>query len=276
MTILVTGCGGAVAAGLITLLRERGLDVRPASSRPPDASATLCDLTAPATFAAALDGVTSVFLYAAREHADAFAKEAAAAGVEHVVLLSSSSVLSPSAADDPLADVHLTAERAVAAAPFRATSLRPGSFASNAKSWSWPLRAGRPIDLPYPGAYTDPIHEADIAEAALAVLTDPSLGGRPYHLTGPESLTFAEQAGILARATGLPVTVNTVTREAWKAAMAERMPSRYADGLLDWWRSRDGVPAEITGAVEELTGHPARTFATWAADHLTDFTDFTG
>lgn len=271
MTILVTGSRGAVATSLITLLRERGVDVRPASRMPADSSTVTCDLADPATFGAALDGVTSVFLYAAHDHAHAFAKEAAAAGVEHVVLLSSSSVLSASAADAPLAASHLNVENVLTSAPFRATLLRPGSFASNAKSWSWPIRAGRPVNLPYPDAHTDPIHEADIAEAALAVLTDPGLGGRPYHLTGPQSLTFAEQLDILARTTGLAITVNTVTREKWKAEMADHIPARFADGLLDWWQSCDGVPAELTQAVEELTGHPARTFATWATDHATDF-----
>jgi hypothetical protein len=55
--------------------------------------------------------------------------------------------------------------------------------------------------------------------------------------------------------------------------MADHIPAHFADSLLDWWQSCDGVPAELTQAVEELTGHPARTFATWATDHATDFAD---
>jgi uncharacterized protein YbjT (DUF2867 family) len=33
-----------------------------------------------------------------------------------------------------------------------------------------------------------------------------------------------------------------------------------------------GVPPEITGTVEQVTGTPARTFARWAHDHAEDFT----
>ncbi|MET9064102.1 SDR family oxidoreductase [Streptosporangium sandarakinum] len=271
MTVLVTGSRGAVARALAGLLRERGLAVRAASSRPDGPDTVRCDLTDPSTFAAALKGVTSVFLYAEPSHAGAFIEEAAHAGVEHIVLLSSSSVLAPDPEDNPLAKSHLDVERALDASPIRSTSLRPGSFAGNALAWSWSLRSDRPISLPFPGSHSDPIHEADVAEAALAVLTDPGLGGRPYTLTGPESLTFAEQIDILSRVTGRTIPFRQVTREEWKRETAGHIPASYADSLLDWWQSSDGRPVELTRAVPELTGRPARTFATWARDHAGDF-----
>ncbi|WP_432929210.1 SDR family oxidoreductase [Microbispora sp. CA-135349] len=271
MTVLVTGSRGAVARTLVGLLRQRGLAVRPASSRPDGPDAVHCDLTDPSTFAAALKGVTSVFLYAEPSRIGAFAEEAVGGGVEHVVLLSSSSVLAPDAGKSPLASSHLDVEKALEASGLHTTSLRPGSFASNALAWSWSLRSGRPISLPFPGSHSDPIHEADVAEAALAVLTDPGLGGRPYTLTGPESLTFAEQIGILGRVIDRPIPFRQVTRGEWKQETAEHIPSAYADPLLDWWQSNDGTPVELTQAVPELTGHPARTFTTWAEDHAADF-----
>ncbi|MEQ4715345.1 NAD(P)H-binding protein [Nonomuraea sp. B19D2] len=272
MTVLVTGSRGAVARNLVALLRDRGLEVRPASSTPGDPQTVRCDLTDPITFPSALKGVTSVFLYAEPACADAFAEEAARAGVEHIVLLSSSAVLIPDPDSSPLAKSHLEAERALEASPVRATSLRPGSFAGNTLGWAWSIKSGQPVGLPYPGSHNDPIHEADVAEAALAVLTDPDLGGRPYTLTGPQSLTFAQQIDILAEVTGRDITVKQLSRQEWKAEMAEYIPASYADPLLDWWQSNDGRPVEITQAVHELTGHPARTFADWARDHAADFT----
>ncbi|MEU4225934.1 NAD(P)H-binding protein [Nonomuraea sp. NPDC026600] len=272
MTTLVTGTRGTVATELIALLRRRGLPVRPASRQPADPSIATCDLSDPATFPAALAGVTSVFLYAEPSHIDAFVKEATAAGVEHIVLLSSSSVLGPDAEASPLAKSHLDVERALTGAPVRSTLLRPGSFAGNAKAWSWTVKAGNPVSLPFPNSFVDPIHEADVAEAAAAVLADPALGGRPYWLTGPESITFAEQIAILSDVTGRDIAIKNVTREEWKAEMADYVPGPFADALLDWWQSIDGVPAEITTDLERLIGRPGRPFATWAADHVGDFT----
>ncbi|MFI6293798.1 SDR family oxidoreductase [Nonomuraea sp. NPDC050790] len=272
MTILVTGSRGAVARALIPTLRERGLPVRAASSAPEADGTVHCDLTDPGTFAAALDGVTSIFLYAEASHADAFADEAVKAGGRHVVLLSSSSVLADDPAGNPLAASHLEAENALLRSPIPATLLRPGAFAGNATAWSWAVKSGEPVSLPYPGAHSDAIHESDVAACAAAVLADPSLGGRPYTLTGPESLTFAEQLAILGRALGREIGVKPVTREEWKAEVSAYVRGPYADALLDWWQSCDGVPAPLTTAVEELTGRPAQTFAAWAGANVAAFT----
>ncbi|MFF4548483.1 SDR family oxidoreductase [Streptomyces sp. NPDC001406] len=271
MTVLVTGSRGAVAQALIRLLRERGLPVRAASRTPDGPDVVHCDLSDPSTFATALKGTTSVFLYAEPSRIEEFTEEATAAGVEHVVLLSSSAVLSPDAESSPVAKSHLDVEKALDASFLHTTALRPGTFAGNALTWSRNLRSGRPISLPCPGSHSDPIHEADIAESALAVLTEPALGGRPYTLTGPESLTFTEQIGILSRVTGRSVPVRAVTREEWKQETAGHIPAAFADALMDWWQSTDGRPVELTAAVEQLTGHEARTFEIWARDHVGDF-----
>jgi uncharacterized protein YbjT (DUF2867 family) len=273
MTILVTGSRGAVAKHVIALLRERGSTVRAASAEPAEPATVRCDLTDPTTFAAALAGVHSVFLYAEPAHAAEFAAAATGAGVEHVVLLSSSSVVEPGAEAGLLASRHLDVERALDAAAWRVTALRPGAFAGNAMAWSWPVRAGRPVSLPYPGAHSAPIHEADLAEAAFAVLTRPELGGRPHLLTGPASITFAEQLAIVGAALGRPVEMVPVSAAQWKAEMADHVPGPYADALLDMWQRADGVPAEVTATLEELTERPPRTFATWAAEHAADFAE---
>ncbi|MFD7963101.1 NAD(P)H-binding protein [Streptomyces zaomyceticus] len=281
MTVLVTGSRGRVASTLLGLLDAAGVKATAGSKNPADLSpptgvgTVRCDLTDPATFDTALTGVDSVFLYAEATHAEAFADRACAAGVEHVVLLSSSSVLDPDAAENPIAASHLAAERALSAAAdagaFEATHLQPGAFATNALQWAGALRDGRGPALPHPHTYGDPIHERDVAEAAFAVLTEPRLRGSSYLLTGPESLTFVEQLAILAEVTGRPAPHSVVTPEEWKGSVAGFIPETFAGALLSYWASHDGRPTPLTRTVEELTGHPARTFATWAADHAADF-----
>ncbi|WP_137988709.1 NAD(P)H-binding protein [Streptomyces vilmorinianum] len=281
MTVLVTGSRGRVGSTLLGLLHSAGIKARAASKDPTDLSppggidTVRCDLADPADFEAALDGVDSVFLYAEPSHIDAFVAQARAAGVQHVVLLSSSSVLAPDAAENPIAASHLAVERALAAAAddgaFEATHLQPGAFASNALQWSWAIRSARAVELPYPGSHGDPIHEKDVAEAAFAVLTAPRLRGSSYLLTGPESLDFTEQLAILAEVTGRATSCAAVTPEQWKASVAASIPESFADALLSYWASHDDRPVPLTRTVEELTGHPARTFAAWATDHADAF-----
>jgi uncharacterized protein YbjT (DUF2867 family) len=271
--ILVTGGRGAVATSLLPLLVAGGHEVRVGSKDPralgrPDA--VLCDLTDPDTFPAALAGVSSVFLYAEASHIADFVAAATRAGVEHIVLLSSVAALDPRSAN-LLATSHRDVETALLASPIASTILRPGAFATNAKAWAWPIRAGRPVALAYPGAYTAPIHEKDLAEVAHAALTDPRHRDRHYTLTGPETMTFAAQVERIAEVTGLSITVERVAPEQWKQIMSGRMPAAVADGLLAYWRASDGVPSPVSPAVEEVTGHPGRTFTAWVRDHLADF-----
>ncbi|WP_372410371.1 NAD(P)H-binding protein [Streptomyces luteireticuli] len=279
MTTLVTGARGRVGSTLIELLNARGLPVRAASRAPEkltglpaDVPRVRCALDAPETFPAALDGVTSVFLYADASRLDDFLAVAATAGVRHIVLLSSSSVLVPDPAADPLARGHWAAEQALAASPITSTLLRPGAFATNALGWVHALRTTGTVRLPVPDAHAGPLHERDLAEAALAVLTDPDPLGGAHHLTGPESLTFREQLAVISRVTGMTAEAEPLAPEEWKKEVSAHLPEHIADSLLAYWRKSDGSPAETTKGIEELTGHPARSFTTWVEDHAAAFT----
>jgi uncharacterized protein YbjT (DUF2867 family) len=280
MTTLVTGSRGRVGAALVNELHSKGLAVRAASgtpeqlSPPPGVPTVKCDLGDPSSFAAALDGVESVFLYAQPAHIDAFIAQAETAGVRHIVLLSSNSVLEPPAAegpDSPIAVLHRDVERALEAGPVGATFLRPGAFSANALRWSHAIRTTGRVELPYPDSYSDPIHEADIADAAFAVLTQPELRGSAYRLSGPESLSFTDQLAVLSEVAGREVRADVLAPDAWKEAASRFMPAGFADAMLGYWAAQDGEPTVVTDAVQRLTGHPGRTFAEWARDHADAF-----
>ncbi|MEV0294009.1 NAD(P)H-binding protein [Nocardia sp. NPDC050710] len=185
--ILLTGGRGAVATTLLGLLRADQLDARVGSARPEglelpaDVPTVACDLTDPATFPAALAGVTSVFLYAEPAHIAEFVTTAAQAGVQHIVLLSSSSVLDPDAATNPVAKSHLAAERGLADAPMTVSVLRPGAFASNARGGPGRSpRTGRSacrIRMPTPTRFTN------------STLPKPRTRSSPDQLIGANSIT---------------------------------------------------------------------------------------
>ncbi|MFI5827559.1 SDR family oxidoreductase [Streptomyces sp. NPDC051578] len=176
MTVLVTGTRGSTARAVTDRLHAVGHPVRAASVRPaeltppPGVEGVELVLDRPETFPAALAGARQVFLYP-EPAGIAFVEAAEAARVEHVVLLSSASVLEPGAEDDPLASHSLRVERALADAPFTVTLLRPDAFAGNALGWAHFIARGVPVPLAYPDACIAPVHPADIADIAVRALT---------------------------------------------------------------------------------------------------------
>ncbi|WP_433799002.1 NAD(P)H-binding protein [Actinomycetospora sp. CA-084318] len=272
MTVLVTGARGAVGSSVRAGLLAAGVDVRAAGRDPQvlpdDASARVrLDLAAPSSFGPALEGVDRAFVYVTGD-LRAFADAAVAAGVRHAVLLSSEAV----AADaDPepggIAAHHAEAEAALREAGIPTTALRPGAFAGNTAQWSRGIAAGV-VELPYPNSATSPIDERDIADVAVAALLAEPADESP-RLSGPESLTLAEQVGLVAERVGRPIEVRAVDPERAREQMARFAPAGVVDSLFRYWREGDGVPATVTDEVERRTGHPARSYRTWLQECFT-------
>lgn len=278
MTTLITGARGKVGQAVIARLHSAGLPVRAASAEPAaltvPAGVESCELVLdrPETFAAALRGVRQVFLYPQPAGIYELVAAAEAAGVEHVVLLSSSSVLGPDAENDPLASHSLKVERALAASTLTCTFLRPDAFASNSLGWAWPIGRSMPVQLAYPDAHIAPIHPEDIADIAFEALTGDSLTGRHITLTGAESLTFRRQLQVLADAIGREVPVEHVTRAEAEQQMGAHMPAHMVASLLDLWEAANHGQASIAETTETLLGRPARTYRQWAHENSAAFT----
>ncbi|MFD0259415.1 NAD(P)H-binding protein [Kitasatospora indigofera] len=277
MTTLVTGARGKVGQAVIGRLHAAGHAVRAASADP--SALTVPDgvevaelvLDRPATFGAALLGVRQVFLYPNPAGIHELVTAAEAAGVEHVVLLSSSSVLGPDAEQDPLASHSLRVERALAASTLTCTFLRPDAFASNSFGWARAIGGSLPVELAYPDAHIAPIHPEDIADIAFEALTGDTLTGRSLTLTGAESLAFREQIALLADAVGREIEVRRITRPEAERQLGAFMPAPMVCSLLDLWEAADGRPAEVADTTATLLGRPARTFRQWARENAAAF-----
>ncbi|GAA4712122.1 NAD(P)H-binding protein [Phytohabitans rumicis] len=276
MTILITGARGKIGDGVLKRLHAAGHALR-ASSRVPErlhapdgVETALLDLTKPDTFGAALRGMDRVFLYAEPEGIDELVRAAEAAGVKHIVLLSSSAALSPTALRDPLGRHHVLVERALLASTVPVTILRPDAFASNAFGWSHAIRSGEPIEQAYPDANVAPVHEDDIADVAVVALTEDRLVGQAITLTGPRSISLREQIGVIADRLGRDIAIHELTRVEAEEKMARYMPAEFVTSLLDFWAGAVADPAAVSDA-ERVTGQPARTFEQWVDEHLPAF-----
>jgi uncharacterized protein YbjT (DUF2867 family) len=272
MITVVFGARGNVGRHVLAGLRAAGQDVR-ATSRNPDGSASVAaDLECPETLPAALEGARKVFLYAHPDHADGFVAAAEAAGVRHVVLLSSSSVVGKDADTNPIALRHRAVEAALEASGLDWTFIRPGMFATNTLWW-WqaPVRAGGPIRLPYPDALTAPVYEKDLAAIAVTALTGSGHEGRAYTVHGSQALTLREMIGHIGDAIGRRIAVEEIPVEQARGELAATMPSEAAEITLRVWAAGAERRPPTSDAVERIIGRPAQTFAAWARDHADDF-----
>src|SRR5215510_3937317 len=106
----------------------------------------------------------------------------------------------------------------------------------------------------------------DLADVAVAALTESGHAGHIYELTGPGLLTFAEAAAELSAATGREVRYLPVTPEEYAAGAAEAgIPVEEIEPLTDLFvRVLDGHNAHLSGDVERVLGRPARDFTDYA------------
>lgn len=275
MSILVTGARGHVGRAVLDALVAAGQDVR-ASSRDvttldvPTAKVS-ADLEDPSTLDAALEGVSSVLLYTRPSGIDGFVKAASAAGVRHVVLLSSGATLEPRSAQSRIAQLHRAVEEALIAAPFAETLLNPGSFATNALGWRADVVEGV-VRTPYPDSRAGAIHERDIGDVAAKILVDGSHAGEALQLSGPEPISFREQAAVLADVLGRPLRVEELTPEQAAARMtALGWPPEVPPEVLRAIERTTREPSVVTDVVRDVTGNAPRTFRQWAEEHRADF-----
>lgn len=278
MSVLVVGASGAVGGAVVEGLVGQGVEVRAASRRPErlrlpsEVSAVAADLRDPGSFRVPLDGVERLFLYADVDEPEELVATIAAAGVRHVVLLSSSAVTFPGAETDFNGARFLRVERAVAGAGLEYTFLRPGGFASNAARWSWGIQRDGLVPLPHPDAVQVPVHEQDIADVAVAALTGDALLGRTPVLTGPEQLTLRQQVEFIADVVGRPVRVLEQTEAEASAMLSEHVPAVWVEQIIADWRSAVGTTPAISDEYPAITGRSPRTFRQWVVDHAGLFT----
>ncbi|WP_310729322.1 NAD(P)H-binding protein [Streptomyces sp. N2A] len=284
--IVVTGATGNIGRSLVDRLLADGAAVRaltrdPARAQlPAGAEVVRADLTGTAAdFGPLLDGADALFLNLAAggdRAALALVEAAAKAGVRRIVLNSSMAVTdTPADETNFIARMHATLERAVRDSGLEWTFVRGGNYATNALAWGPAIRDSGVVRDAHPDAQGVPVHEADLADVAAVALLDRTgtHTGQAYLVTGPEPLTVADQVAEIGRAIGRETRVEQITEEAAAEAMSgPHLPKEAALQLVRMFGSTVDAPAfPISDAVERVTGHPARTFAQWARDHVADF-----
>ncbi|WP_427015872.1 SDR family oxidoreductase [Pseudarthrobacter sp. P1] len=274
MKILVTGATGTVGASVAKQLLGRGHHIA-ALVRNPEA-ATLPegievikgDLTNHDDVRRALAGFDRAFINMAKDNGAVFAEAAAAAGLEHVVLLSSFTVSTPIplGGSNVITARHRAGEKTPVEAGLPSTFLRCSGFNYNFLMWTSESARGV-VRAPYLDAKLPVVHTEDIASSAVAVLLTEQPRGGAFSITGPQALSVRDQATIAGDVLGREFRVERINIDTANAtAFAEGTPAIVRESALGAMGA-EATALAVSGDVLALTGHPARTFTDWVATH---------
>jgi uncharacterized protein YbjT (DUF2867 family) len=267
--ILVTGATGNAGGAVVRALATAGAEVRALvrdadhPALPGSAEAVVGDLNAPETLAPHLGGVTAAFLLSGYDGLEETLENMRRAGVERVVLLSSSAAPGGDLSN-AVARYHILSERAVRESGLGWTFLQPNSFMTNTFQWLPQLRSDDVIRAPFADVRVATIDPEDIGAVAAAVLTSDAHESQAYRLSGPESLLPADRVAILANVLGRKLRFEGQSNEEARAEMSEAMPLEYVDAFFRFFVDGDIDESEVLPTVEEVTGRRPRSFEQWA------------
>lgn len=207
---------------------------------------------------AALEGVQTLFMVSGAESADrldqhrAFVDAAAAAGVQHIVYTSFFGAAPD--ATFTLARDHWATEQHIIAAGISYTFLRDNVYID-----FLPGLVGEDgvIRGPAGTGRVAAVARADIARVAVEVLSHPEKHlDTTYDLTGPEALTMAEVAEVVADETGRAVSYHDETvEEAYASRRRWEAPQWQYDAWVSTYTAiAAGELAPVTSAVRDVTG----------------------
>ncbi|MEU5876093.1 NAD(P)H-binding protein [Spirillospora sp. NPDC047279] len=275
--ILVSGATGNVGRELVRRLAAAGRPVRAllrdpgrAAALPAGAEPVIGDLNDPASVAAALKGVTGVFLMSGYADMPGLLAEMDRAGTGRVVLLSGGAVL---AADtkNAVSRYMIESERAVRESGVPWTFLRPSGFMSNTLEWVPQIRAGDVVRAAFPDVPIAMVDPFDIAAVAATALLDDGHEGNVYNPTGPEVLRPADRVRVLGEVLGRDLRFEGLTNAEAREEMIGAMPVEYVDAFFSFYADGRLDESHVLPTVREVTGEEPRTFRQWAAEHARAF-----
>ena len=279
--ILVTGATGNVGSILIPNLTNLGADVRALvrdeskaqGLKEAGVEVVVGDLDQPHTLDAAFRGVDQVFLITPPNpnqviQAKNGIQAAQRSGSPTIVRLSAGAVKDMPGASPRVSRQHAEIDAELKASGLPYTILRPHNFMQNTLIAAQTVASEGVVHMPFKDGKVGMIDVRDIAEVAAKILTEDGHQGQTYTLTGPASISFHDVAAGLSKALGKQVNYVDVPLEAAREGMVGMGLSEwFADALGEYMTAFvEGYGDFTTNDVQQVTGHPARSFETFARD----------
>jgi uncharacterized protein YbjT (DUF2867 family) len=262
--ILVLGATGKTGRRIVDRLAAGGHPVR-AASRSSAArfdNAVRFDWNDETTWDAALTGATRIYLALPLTPVPVhrFIERAVEAGAQRLVALSGRGA---DTWQTGFGQDMVELEQAVQASGVKWTILRASNFAQNFTEDAFAeLVVAGEVALPVGGVPEPFVDVEDVADVAVALLTEESWSGRIVEVTGPESITWGDAVARIAQASGRDVRFVDLPPQEYAALLASQgLPPEDA-AVLDamFAESRRGLLSEPTDGVRDVLGRAPRPF----------------
>lgn len=272
MRIGVSGAGGQLGRKVVAELLHRapGHEIVAITRAPDEVGAPvqgrLGDYDRPETLAQAYAGLDRLLLIPSPDlrpgvrsaQAAAAVDAAVAAGVGHVFLLSATGTREK--AEPAMGAAYWTGEHRLLTSAAKAwTVLRMNYFSETLAE-----QAGMAATTGHVPGFAENrvafVSRDDVAAACAGALSTDGHVGATYNLSGPERVTGAERAALLAGFTGQPVGYAVMTEEQLRSAMSGAgLPPFVIDAVASMQAAQaEGAYDIVTGDVERLAARPPR------------------
>jgi uncharacterized protein YbjT (DUF2867 family) len=282
MNYLITGATGNIGSLVVARLLDRGdrprvlvRNAEKARSRYGDrVDVFVGDFSDTTAMTAALTGVDAFLLVSSVDDLvacdEVSAKAAKAAGVKHLVKISSMAVPQKNIGTGVW---HALGEAAVRASGVPFTFIRPAGFMENCLWWARSIKSEGVVRSSAADGKTPVIHSEDIADVATKALTQQAYIGESLPVTGPEMLSYPEMLAKIGAVIGKPLRFEALSdEEECRQLVARNRPAHMVEALLSVFRAtREGRIAGVTDTVERVLGRKPLSFDRWLEQHATAF-----
>lgn len=284
--ILLTGVTGKVGDATARALAAKGASIR-AIVRDAEKAAPLGELGVELVVGdlgdadlvrQAMEGVEKALIVLPNtRHQEAmetqFTDLAVAAGVQHLVKLSSMEAVAESTA--PIPRVHWTVEEYIRAADIPSTMIRPNFFMQNLLMNAATIKSMGKFFMPLGNSTTAMVDSRDVGDLVGEVLTGSGHEGQSYEITGPELLTFYDVAERLSQVLGKTIEYVDQDPASYRETLSQFLTDEWhLDAVCDEFALLAAGGREyLTDTFKEVLGREPRSLDQFIEDFRGVFAD---